>query len=240
MAVRPFSFHYLDVDDIGLLTEGDTCESANRRAEEIVEGRDGYRAWGEVHNCTFEFTKTGFMQFAALPSKAGRDRGGLITLGYALANGMKRANALQRLGRVSRGIPARFARILYYTCVVPSYLYAVDIFMKPLVGRHPSGRPRGSTGIANKLQKVHRQMAIFISGAMRTTATDVACVHAHLPPFKVLVNMLCQRATICMAMLPATHPLRAQMMRATHYVQRHRTPLHELIRAFDLRPVSCR
>lgn len=110
--------------------------------------------------------------------------------------------------------------------------------MRPLVGRHPSGRPRprGSTGIARKLLRVHRQMAIFISGALRTTATDVACLHANLPPFKILVNLMCQRATLRMASLPDSHPLRGHLIRASHYVQRHRSPLHELIRAFDIRP----
>ncbi len=127
------------------------------------------------------------------------------------------------------------ARLLYYACVVPSYLYAADVFIKPLIGRHPSGRPKGSTGIANMLQRVHRQMALFISGAMRTTATDVACLHANLPPFKVLVNILCQRAILRMATLPDSHPLRACMVRAAYYVQRHRSPLHELIHAFNTR-----
>lgn len=79
-------------------------------------------------------------------------------------------------------------------------------------------------------------MALFISGAMRSTATDVACLHAGLPPLRVLINQLCQRATLRMATLPETHPLKGRMRKAQRYVQRHRAPIHELIHAFDIQP----
>ncbi len=154
----------------------------------------------------------------------------------ALAKGMARANAIARLGRVSKGITAKFARLLYFSAVVPSYLYAADVFIKPLVGRYPSGRQRGSVGVANMLERVHHKMALFIAGAIQSTATDVACLHAGLPPFRVLVNQLCHRAMVRMATLPTEHPLRQTLTRAQRYVQRHRSPLHELIRSFNLQP----
>ncbi len=252
------------VDDINLLTAGYSFADANAKAEEVIDGAGGYDEWAKAHNARFEFDKTGCVQYAAPRSKAGRDKGLPLMIGgvqvvpqpnirylgvylddrlngkahtaKALANGLKRANALQRLGRVSRGMPAKFARLLYFSCVVPSYLYAADVFMKPFVGRHPSGRPKGSTGNANMLQKVHRQMALFISGAMRTTATDVACLHAGLPPLRVLVNLLCHRAAIRMVTLPGSHPLKRAVQKASRYVQRHRAPLHELMHAFNLQP----
>ena len=39
-----------------------------------------------------------------------------------------------------------------------------------------------------------------------------------------------------MCALPQSHPLHAHVRRATHYIKRHRSPLHEIIAAYNLQP----
>lgn len=45
-----------------------------------------------------------------------------------------------------------------------------------------------------------------------------------------------QRATVRMVTLPKSHPLKASLIKAQRYVQKHRSPIHELIHAFNLQP----
>ena len=87
-----------------------------------------------------------------------------------------------------------------------------------------------------QLARVQRQAAILITGAMRTTAGDVLDVHAGLLPLHLLVNTVCQRAATRLCTLPKAHPLYPHIRRAARYVKHHRSPLHELLHAFQLRP----
>ena len=48
---------------------------------------------------------------------------------------------------------------------------------------------------------------IMITGAMKTTATDIVKVMANLIPFHLLIEKHCHRAAICLATLPEMHPL---------------------------------
>ena len=70
---------------------------------------------------------------------------------------------------------------------------------------------------------------------MCTTANDVLDAHADLLPFHLLVNQICYRAVLQLALLPDSHPLHKQVRKANRYVKRHRAPLHELTHAFHIR-----
>ena len=79
----------------------------------------------------------------------------------------------------------------------------------------------------------------MITGAMKTTATDVAEVMANLIPFNLLVDKYRQRAAIRLATLPPTHPLHKPVKNAaSKLVKRHATPLHDLMHRFNIRPQS--
>lgn len=154
---------------------------------------------------------------------------------HALGNGMRRAQQIARLSKTTMGLPAKCVHQLYHTVVVPSMLYAVDVFCTPFVGRHFGGRLKGSVGFRRLLNRPHRAMALLITGAMRTTAGDVAEAHAGLLPLQLQINKLCHRAMLRMATFPPSHPLYPLIKRAGgRYVQRHQAPLHELTHAFRL------
>lgn len=92
-----------------------------------------------------------------------------------------------------------------------------------------------SVGVIRKLARIHRQACILITGAMRTTATDVLEAHLNLLPFHLLVDLhiACEATRLCS--LPTSHPLHPDVQRATTFVNRHHSPMHEILAAYDLK-----
>lgn len=77
----------------------------------------------------------------------------------------------------------------------------------------------------------------MISGAMRTTATDVLEAHCDMLPFALLVDKLCHRAALRLCTLPKSHPLAKHVRSAARcYVKQHKSPIHEIIDAYGLDP----
>jgi hypothetical protein len=62
-------------------------------------------------------------------------------------------------------------------------------------------------GCDKKLSSIQRIAALAITGAMKTTATDLLEVHANLLPPTLLLQNHCHRAVICLTTHPKTHPL---------------------------------
>lgn len=135
-------------------------------------------------------------------------------------------------------MPPRFAWLLYKGIAIPRMLYAAEIFLTPVTNNAGRRRVSGSVGPMAKLARVQRTAALNITGALRTTATDMIDTHADLLPFHILVNQICQRSALRLATLPDTHPLYKHVRRAKRNVKRHRTPLHELHHAFHIDPDS--
>ena len=77
---------------------------------------------------------------------------------------------------------------------------------------------------------------MLITGAMRSTATDVLDAHADLLPFPLLVNQICLRSTTRLATLPNMHPLYKHVRKVRRYVKQHRAPLHNLLHALGISP----
>ena len=76
-------------------------------------------------------------------------------------------------------------------------LYATDVFLTPqqnIGKRTKDGQSRQT--IVNKLASIQRKAALMITGAMRTTATNVVEVMVNLIPFNLLVDKYCQCAAI--------------------------------------------
>jgi hypothetical protein len=120
-------------------------------------------------------------------------------------------------------------RTYYLTVAVLKLLYAADVFLIPA-----TGRGKGTKGSINKLARIQRQVALDITGALRTTANDMLDTHANLLPFPVLVSKLVHRAGVKLACLPDSHPLTAKVIRAAkRYVKHHCSPLHEIMHGYN-------
>ena len=119
-------------------------------------------------------------------------------------------------------------------------LYAADIFLTPQqnAGKRRTSSPN-NRAILNKLASIQRRAAIMITGAMKTTATDILELMANLLPFHILVDKIRHRAALRLATLPPTHPLYKPVLNsAKRLVKRHRTPLHDLMHRFNICPES--
>jgi ribonuclease HI len=79
----------------------------------------------------------------------------------------------------------------------------------------------------------------MITGALSTTACDVADMHAELLPFHFLVDKFIHRATTRLAALPSTHPLSKAVASAKRRrTKRHTTPLMDLFYTFNVNPLT--
>src|SRR6266481_7547832 len=79
-----------------------------------------------------------------------------------------------------------------------------------------------------------------VTGALRTSTTDVMEVHANLIPTELLLHRIFHRATLCLAALPDPHPLHKVVKQTAHRdIKRHRSSLHQLFHTFSLRPTEC-
>jgi ribonuclease HI len=155
------------------------------------------------------------------------------------ATALRWTNQFCRLGRVSTGIPSSKMRQLYLTVAVPRYTYAADIWCIPTSQDNQGKRRRGTIGVTKKLQSIQRRATIAIVGGMRTTASDILEAHANVFPAHLLLNKACMRAALRLASLPQTHPLAKPVRRATkNRTPRHPSPIHHLVRHFELRPDS--
>ena len=125
----------------------------------------------------------------------------------ALAKGQSWIIQFTRMTWVSCSTTARYICKLYLTIAVPCMLYAADIFLTPQekVGKR-TDKDRPNQAIVNKLASIQRQAAIMITGAMRTTATDILDIMAGLLPFHILVDKHWHGAVLWLATLPKSHP----------------------------------
>ena len=156
----------------------------------------------------------------------------------ALAKGQDWLIQFGGLARTTQGINAKYIRQLYLAIAIPRMLYAADIFLTPQqnVGRD-NRDSRNGRAIINKLASIQQQAAIMITGAMKTTATDILEAMANLLPFQLLVDKICHRAALCLATLPPAHPLHKPVQNtANRLVKCHPTPLHDLMHRYKIHP----
>ena len=156
----------------------------------------------------------------------------------ALAKGQDWLIQFNRLAKASQGIRAKYIRQLYLSIAIPRMFYAADIFLTP---QQNAGSRRLSSpnnrAVMNKMAAIQRRAAIMITGAMKTTATDILELMANLLPFRILVDKIRYRAALRLTTLPPTHPLYKPVQNAAkRLVKRHRTPLHDLMHRYKLHP----
>ena len=159
---------------------------------------------------------------------------------HAAAKGKFWITQTRRISKTTKGIKSHISRQLYKAAAVPAMMYGASIWLTPIVRSTVRGkRSKGSIGAATKLAKVQRMAAIHITGAMRTTATDVLDAHADLLTMDLLIDKHCFREALRLATLPKSHPLYSHVKAAAkHKPRKHPSPLHEIMHAYSIDPTT--
>ena len=145
--------------------------------------------------------------------------------------------AINRLTRPSFGLPAAQVSRLFVSMVVPKVEYALPVWYTPVSTNIRTGRKTGSVGHTTQLAKVQRLGCKLITGAFRSTATDVLELHAHIPPIQLRLEDTCYWELLCFSSLPQSHPLHGLVKHSSRSQPRcHPSPIHNLFRHFPLDP----
>ena len=150
-----------------------------------------------------------------------------------VAKGQTWAAQIQRIAKTKTGVPPSLVRRLYIAVAVPRIFYAADICVvagsrKNLIG---------SAKLNTRLKTIQCKAAIAITGALRSTASDVLDVHANLLPIPLLIQKVRARAALRLATLPESHPIHKHVRQAAkRRVKRHPAPLHGLMHDFSIEP----
>ncbi|KAJ8462821.1 hypothetical protein ONZ45_g17797 [Pleurotus djamor] len=153
----------------------------------------------------------------------------------AVEKATKWVNALRRLGRTNGGISPALLRRLYLAVAIPKMTYALDVWYTPPHLKEGARNRRGSVKALQQLERVQRSAALSISGAMRTTATDIANLHAGLPPLEATLEYICRRNAIRVAASTGGHPVTRILLEANKTsMKRHIPNIVLLIRLFQI------
>ena len=144
--------------------------------------------------------------------------------------------AFKRYTKAASGIRPAEALKLYNAVAVPRICYASDVWYKPPHRRAKRARQQGAVRLTKQLESIQRQAAIAITGAMRTTAGDVATVHANIKPIALQLKETGLKTYARYASRPTSHPLYKSIQKtAKRSVLRHRTALHQLAEASNFK-----
>ncbi len=246
------------MDDVALVVTGKTFAACHVKIRQFMERAGGALDWSRAHNSHYSLDKFGLLNCKArmqglgptlhltdgttiAPSDHHRFLGLLVDhqlrfkqhVALAYSKGSRWVAQLRRLATARNGLTLAVVRRLYLAVVVPSMLYAADTFLTPVRTLQGQKRQHGSVGHIRRLAMVQRQALLAMTGALRSTATDVMEAHADLLPFDLLVDRICHRAAVRLCALPDVHPLAAHVRRAgARFVRSHRSSLHELLDAY--------
>lgn len=156
----------------------------------------------------------------------------------AVAKATKWILMFRRLTKPSTGIKPGLMRQLYLAVAVPKMTYGLDVWYIPPEKLEGARHNSGSVGVQRQLGKIQRIATLAITGALRTTPSDLLDAHAGVLPIHLMLNKICHRAVARLATLPTTNPL-AQILRQyyTKPAQRHLTPLHHLLKRTRYNPL---
>src|SRR5258707_13458366 len=65
----------------------------------------------------------------------------------------------------------------------------------------------GSVRVAQKLGSIQRRALIALSGALRSTASDILEIHSNVLPMHLALNRVCCRSAVRLATLQPSHSL---------------------------------
>jgi ribonuclease HI len=249
------------VDDTAFVAIAPDFETAHNMLVDMMTRPGGGYDWSRDHNSRFETNKFALMDFSMnrhkerpnlllqgitiKPAQSHRFLGVILDqelrwnkqVDNAIARGTAYVLQLRRLSAATKGIPMKLMRQLYQAIAVPKMLYAADLWFSPVYRDGSDTLQRGSMGVAKKLTTIQRIAALAITGAMRSTATDLLEIHANLLPVTLLLQNTCHRAIVRLTALPDSHPLHPHVRRAARrFVSSHRSSLHRLTHHFAINP----
>jgi ribonuclease HI len=249
------------VDDMALVSIAKDFGEAHRGIRRMMDRAGGAMEWSGTHNSRFEATKSVLVDFTRSKSKRRppMELSGVTLapqpahkfLGVSLdqelrwnhqaSNSLAKATkwvmAFRRLAHPSAGIRPRLMKQLYNAVAIPRMTYAADVWYTPIYKQKGRSRANGSVGVTGKLASLQRMATAAITGALRSTATDILDLHAGVLPMGLLLRRICHGAVLRLASLPASHPLhKPAIIRAKRYIKTHRSPLHELAHIFGVAP----
>jgi hypothetical protein len=88
--------------------------------------------------------------------------------------------AYKRLTRTIKGASLHIMRQLYISVIIPKIQYAADVWITPLDRKSNAKKTAGSVSAIRRLSSVQRIATLAITGAMRSTATNVLEAHANI------------------------------------------------------------
>lgn len=112
-----------------------------------------------------------------------------------------------RLARTYKGMSPTVMQQLYLAVAAPKALYAADIWFTPPHKKPGTKRKCGSVRICKRLESMQRLATLAITGALRSTATDVLNAHANIPPMELQAQRICHRGTLQLSTVPKEHPM---------------------------------
>jgi hypothetical protein len=155
----------------------------------------------------------------------------------AISNATKWLLQLRRLTSPNTGVKAKLMRQLYLSVAVPKMSYGLDVWYTPPTKPIGATRNQGSVTALKGLTKAQRIAALAITGALRTTPTDLVDTHAEILPIDLLLLKNTHRAVVRLCTLPNSHPLHDIVLHAaTSKSIKHPSPIDNLNGLFRLDP----
>ena len=143
------------------------------------------------------------------------------------------------LSRVTNGLKLSDARQLYMTVSVPGFTYGSEVWYTPTFKLTGTGKMKGSVAMTNKLCSTQHKVAKTVTRVLSSTTRDILDTHTNLFPIDLLFRKILFRATICIYMLPQSHPLYAAIREAVHRsIRHHCLLLHNLLLIANISPNS--
>lgn len=218
------------VDDKNVIVDGGTAEKNVELLKEFMEKPGG----ANEHNSKFELSKMILIHFPRprsnkttsppplqLHGTTVMEKSSVRMLGvmmdsnlnwkeqfaYAHTKASGVVSALWKLSRPSSGIPMKMMRRLYISVVIPKMTYGLDTWYTPPHIQPGGKKRRGSVKALKAFEQMQRKALLTISGALRSSPTDVLETLCSLLPMELLLKKICHRALMRINTLPSSHPL---------------------------------
>ena len=250
------------VDNMALVASTGTFEDTHCMLGSMMSWSGGCLQWAVAHNSKFEASKSALIDFSRAkgighpdmllqgmlikPSISHKFLGVLLDqelhwkhqANYVLGKALKWLLAFHRLTWMASGVNLRLMQQLYHAVAIPKMTYAVDVWYTPQCRKEGAKNDSSSVGITNKLASLQWMATLAITGALRSTATDILDLHAGTQPVRLLLLRLCNWAALRLTSLPDGHPLHVIYRIRTRWYKTHCSPLHELPSIFSIVPNS--
>ena len=111
------------------------------------------------------------------------------------------------LAKPTQGLSCHNTHQLYQSITIPKMLYAADIWYTPIHHINSRECPSGLVGFMSKLAKVQHTAALYITGALQSTANNLLDTHADLTPIRFALNNHSHNSMLQLLTLLPSHPL---------------------------------